>query len=75
MQKRLIVEDDIKLSNALKIILDKLYDVTQTKWLPSTKKELDKYYAVILNDLPANNVNNADILGEYVIEGNGLFGS
>jgi len=37
--------------SALKQILDELYEVTQTNELPDDKDELDKYYAVVLNDL------------------------
>ena len=58
---------------ALKDVFDELYDVTMVNALPSSKSELDRYYAVVLNDLPANRLKKADVLSDYVIEGNGLF--
>lgn len=53
----------------LRKILEELYDVTQTSIIP---KELDKYYTVILNDMPAEDIRNLDPLTSYIIDGNGL---
>jgi uncharacterized membrane protein len=59
--------------SALKSVLDELYEVTQVRTLPTSKKELDKYYAVILNDLPKTELRDIEALSDFVIEGNGLF--
>jgi uncharacterized membrane protein len=58
--------------SALKKVLDELYEVTQTISVPTDKDELDKYYAVVLNDLPIDRLRKIDALSDFVIEGNGL---
>jgi hypothetical protein len=60
-------------TSALGTVLDELYEVTTTNTLPTSKSELDKYYAVVLNDLPRTRLGNIEALSDYVIEGNGLF--
>ncbi|MBU2560958.1 MAG: VWA domain-containing protein [Nanoarchaeota archaeon] len=57
---------------ALKVVMDELYDVTQASSLPKDKKDLDQYYAVILNDLPIEKLRDISALSDFVIEGNGL---
>lgn len=50
-------------------ILQELYDVTQTEMIP---QDLEKYYTVILNDIPAENIRNLEPLTNFIIDGNGL---
>lgn len=54
----------------LKIILNKLYDVTQTSSPPN---DLSAYYAVIIDDMPAAPFQNYDAFNDYLVNGNGLF--
>ncbi|MFB6154518.1 MAG: VWA domain-containing protein, partial [Haloferacaceae archaeon] len=49
--------------------LDQLYDVQTARTVP---EDLDQYYAVVMQDLPAEDVGNVGRLQEYVIDGNGL---
>lgn len=58
---------------ALKEVLDELYEVNMVNELPTSKDELDKYYAVVLNDLPIEKLRNVGALSDFVVEGNGLF--
>ncbi len=58
--------------SALKKVLDDLYEVTQVRELPTKKKDLEGYYAVVLNDLPRTSLRDIDALSDFVIEGNGL---
>jgi len=60
-----------KEDTALATILDELYELTITNSIPD-KAGLEPYYAVVLNDLPLESINNFEPLQEYVIEGNGL---
>lgn len=60
-------------TSALKTIFDELYEVTQVNSLPTSKDDLEQYYAVVLNDIPINRLKKIEALNEYVIEGNGLF--
>ncbi|MBN1544095.1 VWA domain-containing protein [Candidatus Woesearchaeota archaeon] len=57
---------------ALKTVMDELYDVTQAGSVPKDRKDLDQYYAVILNDLPIDMLRDISALSDFVIEGNGL---
>ncbi|MBW2968123.1 VWA domain-containing protein, partial [Candidatus Woesearchaeota archaeon] len=59
--------------SALKMVLDEIYDVTQVMDVPTDRAELDRYYAVVLNDLPINRLKDIEALSDFVIEGNGLF--
>ncbi|MBW2963887.1 VWA domain-containing protein [Candidatus Woesearchaeota archaeon] len=58
--------------SALKTVLDELYEVTQVRTLPDSQKDLDNYYAVIINDLPITDLKDISALSDFVIEGNGL---
>ncbi|NQU78599.1 VWA domain-containing protein [Candidatus Woesearchaeota archaeon] len=58
--------------SALKEVLDELYEVTQVRELPTSREELEQYYAVVINDLPIDELDNIEALSDYVIEGNGL---
>jgi uncharacterized membrane protein len=58
--------------SALKSVLDELYEVTQVRKVPTSKSELEKYYAVVLNDLPIDELRNIEELSDFVIEGSGL---
>ncbi|MBW2996727.1 VWA domain-containing protein [Candidatus Woesearchaeota archaeon] len=60
-------------TSALKQVLDELYEVTQVMDLPTKKKDLEDYYAVVLNDLPKTRLKDIEELSDFVIEGNGLF--
>ncbi|MBI5398350.1 VWA domain-containing protein, partial [Candidatus Woesearchaeota archaeon] len=62
-----------KMPSSLKSILDELYETTQASSIPASKGELEKYYAVILNDLSASDVRDIGALQDFVIEGGGLF--
>ncbi|HLD04675.1 MAG TPA: VWA domain-containing protein [Candidatus Nanoarchaeia archaeon] len=53
----------------LKIILNKLYDVTQATSPPN---DLKPFYAVIINDMPAERFQQMDSLNDYLINGNGM---
>jgi hypothetical protein len=50
--------------------LSRLYDVETAESVPA---DLEPYYAVVLQDLPAGDVGNVDALQRFVIDGNGLF--
>ncbi|MEM4397472.1 MAG: VWA domain-containing protein, partial [Candidatus Woesearchaeota archaeon] len=52
-----------------------IYDVEIKQKLPLTYSELDKYYAIIFNDIESEKITNNDVynLQEYVLNGNGLF--
>jgi uncharacterized membrane protein len=54
-------------------VLEELYEVTKTTTLPTDKDELDKHYAVVLNDLPIEKLRHVEALSDFVIEGNGIF--
>ncbi|MFC1648019.1 VWA domain-containing protein [Nanoarchaeota archaeon] len=56
-------------NSALEYILKELYEVKKLSSLPNN---LDKYYAVIVNDMPEAKFRQQDSLSEYLIEGNGL---
>ena len=58
----------VKESPMLKI-LNELYNVEKKQMLPDS---LDKYHAVILNDMPGLINSDVDLLSEFVIDGNGL---
>jgi hypothetical protein len=60
-------------TSALKQVLDELYEVTQVMDVPTKRKELEEYYAVVLNDLPKTRLKDIEELSDFVIEGNGLF--
>jgi hypothetical protein len=62
-----------QVETALKQVLDELYEVEQVNTLPTSKDELDKYYAIVLNDLPIDKLRDISSLSDFVIEGNGLF--
>jgi uncharacterized membrane protein len=62
-----------QVDSALDTVLQELYEVTKTSTLPRDKDELDKYYAVVLNDLPIEKLRDMEALSDFVIEGNGLF--
>ncbi|WP_311173627.1 VWA domain-containing protein [Halobellus ordinarius] len=49
--------------------LDQLYDVDTAEEVP---EDLSEYYAVVVQDAPADSVGNVDHLQEFVIEGGGL---
>ncbi|RLE47760.1 hypothetical protein DRJ25_01625 [Candidatus Woesearchaeota archaeon] len=54
----------------LRTLLDELFDVDALEYVP---KDLSKYYAVIVNDLPASSLEPAvDVLHDFVSDGNGL---
>ncbi len=50
--------------------LDDLYDVDTAEEVP---EDLSPYYAVVVQDTPAESVGNVDRLQEFVIDGGGLF--
>ncbi|RME52574.1 VWA domain-containing protein [Candidatus Woesearchaeota archaeon] len=54
----------------LLVVLRKLFDVEVRSSLPD---DLEPYYAVVVNDVPAEKLRNADKLGEYLIDENGGF--
>lgn len=49
-----------------------LYDVTKKPFFPQNKEELEQYYAVILEDMRAERIQNMTLLREYLDNGNGL---
>jgi hypothetical protein len=59
--------------SALKEVLDELYEVTQVHDMPKDEKELDRYYAIVANDLPISSLRDIGSLSDFVVEGNGLF--
>lgn len=59
--------------SALKVIFDELYETTQVSSVPSDRAELEPYYAVVLNDLPASELKSVGALQDFVVEGGGLF--
>ena len=56
-------------TDPLRVILNELYDVTETAMIPN---DLSKYYTVILNDIPSESIRNLEPLTNFVIDGNGL---
>jgi len=50
--------------------LDRLYDVETAESVP---EDLSPYYAVVVQDAPADSIDNVDRLQEFVIDGGGLF--
>ncbi|MEM3374510.1 MAG: VWA domain-containing protein [Candidatus Woesearchaeota archaeon] len=56
-------------------IFKELYELDVKQKLPEDKKELYKYYAIILNDIHSNVLSDKDIdnLENFVVDGNGLF--
>ena len=50
-------------------VLGELYDVTQTDIIP---RDVEKYYTIIINDVPAEDVRNLESITEFIIDGNGL---
>ncbi|WP_144901169.1 vWA domain-containing protein [Halobellus captivus] len=50
--------------------LDRLYDVETAEEVPA---DLSPYYAVVVQDAPADSIDNVDRLQEFVIGGGGLF--
>ena len=53
----------------LRSYLERLYDVETAESVPSN---LDEYYAVVLQNMPAEEVGDVDALQRFVIDGNGL---
>jgi Mg-chelatase subunit ChlD len=49
--------------------LTELYDVERAQAVP---EDLDEYYAVVVQDVAADDVGNVDALQRFVIDGNGL---
>ncbi len=49
--------------------LEELYDVQTARSVPS---DLEDYYAVVVQDVAADDLGNVDALQEFVIDGNGL---
>jgi hypothetical protein len=49
--------------------LSELYDVERAQSVPDN---LDEYYAVVVQDVAANDIGNVDALQRFVIDGNGL---
>jgi Mg-chelatase subunit ChlD len=49
--------------------LNELYDVERAQSVP---EDLDEYYAVVIQDVAADDVGNVDALQRFVIDGNGL---
>lgn len=58
-----------KSTSPLQQIMGSLYDLRVASSLPS---DYQKYSAIVLNDYPSSSI-NAEALGDYVAEGNGLF--
>jgi hypothetical protein len=56
-------------SYPLKDYLSELYEVRTAQAVPDN---LSQFYAVVLQDMPADQVGNVDALQEFVIDGNGL---
>lgn len=54
----------------LELLLRRLYDVDKRGSLPS---DLSPYYAVIINDVGADRLNNAEILHDFLIDEEGEF--
>lgn len=50
-------------------VVNQLYRVNHVQSVPGN---LDQYYAVVLQDVPASEIGNIGALQEYVIDGNGL---
>ncbi len=57
--------------NPLLDLLGQLYTVDALDNVPD-RQQLEKYHAVVLNDMPAKEVNNIDALKDYAASGNGL---
>ncbi|MBT3304472.1 VWA domain-containing protein [Candidatus Woesearchaeota archaeon] len=58
-------------SSPIEKIFSDMYNLEKVATLPNN---LDRYFGVILNDLPANLVNDkTDSLTNYLLDGNGLF--
>ncbi|WP_248896529.1 VWA domain-containing protein [Haloplanus halobius] len=53
----------------LRSYLDQLYDVETTDSVPA---DLDPYYAVVVQNVAADDLGNVDELQQFVIDGNGL---
>ncbi|MFC1754451.1 VWA domain-containing protein [Thermoproteota archaeon] len=71
--KILLVSSEISARSTLNHFLQQVYDVEFSRMIPTTFEELDKYYAVLLYDIPAGEMWDIEPLSEYVIQGNGLF--
>jgi len=52
----------------LKQLLDPLYDLDEKRAIP---RDLSSYYAMVVYDMPREEVNNLEALQKFVIEGNG----
>lgn len=57
-------------SDPLEYILKELYSVTKIGNLP---EDLNKYYAVVINDVPSNNLRATKSLHEYLIDEDGEY--
>lgn len=56
--------------SGLETILNELYSVDTFTSIP---QDLEPYYAVVLNDLPANRISDQRALQEFLTQGGGLF--
>lgn len=57
-------------TSPLKTLLDEIFIVDQKSSIPS---DIDDYYAVVVNDMPADRMDPlTDVLNDFVSEGNGL---
>lgn len=69
--KILMISENSKFEDLFK----EIYNIEIKSKLPESYNELDKYYAIILNNINAEKLSNKDIdnLEEFVMNGNGLF--
>ncbi len=59
-----------KTQSPLKTLLDDLYKVSEKTTLPAS---LDDYYALVVNDIPANDLNHiTSQINEFISDGNGM---
>jgi len=58
----------------MKQLLDKMYNIDQISHIPSSYSEIDDYYSIIVNDMPADEFSNSQVdnFEEFLNEGNGL---
>lgn len=57
-------------SSQLPDLLEQYYQIEKVTTIPS---DLSKYYAVIIEDMNTNQINNIEALSEFTSEGNGVF--
>lgn len=57
-------------NSQLPALLREQYDIRTAESIPNN---LDEYYAVIIEDMNAQQIGSIDVLAEFVSEGNGLF--